>query len=67
MRATGLWWCCKLYIPVEIQIGRDDGIGIDRWCVRMIDNNDQPNISLLERTETKNSNQEDIVWNRYVC
>ena len=28
MRATGLWWCCKLYTAVvEIQICRGDGMG----------------------------------------
>ena len=25
-RATGLWWCCKLYTIVEVHIGRSDGI-----------------------------------------
>ena len=27
MRATGLWWQCKLYTVVEFQIVRGDGIG----------------------------------------
>ena len=27
MRETGLWWHCKLYIAVEIQISRGDGMG----------------------------------------
>ena len=33
VRATDIWWCCKLYTAVKIQIGR--GAGMGNWTANL--------------------------------